>query len=264
MLTCEFCDCKFVNKDNLIYHQKNTVRCLKKRGKNTKIFKCDTCLKEYSANSSLQRHIKICKININNITNNVINNTINNIDNIKIGNVNIDTSNINPVSIFNYDDIFNKLLPIITKNIIEQGLDIVNEIMFKAIFKIDNYHYIYRISTDGNEQLCKLKLKSNGELYTLDSISFIEIDDYDNKYLKKLTTEPLQDIFINIYEKDKTNEKILQTMSEFNKCIENPKLYFDKIKIHIPNKFIDINQKFKSIVALYDNEQKLLLQRNNK
>ena len=59
-LICEYCGINFKLKKTLHDHQKNSIKCLKKQGKNIIIHKCNNCEKEFKGDDAYRRHINKC------------------------------------------------------------------------------------------------------------------------------------------------------------------------------------------------------------
>ncbi len=59
-IICEYCNVKCKSKKILYEHQKNSIKCLKIRGKEIIKFKCNNCSKEYNGNEAYRRHINKC------------------------------------------------------------------------------------------------------------------------------------------------------------------------------------------------------------
>jgi len=67
-LECQFCKHKFKNKSILNNHQKNAKYCLKIQGKKPDKYQCDFCDKKLSCKYSLKKHLEICSIKKNYIS----------------------------------------------------------------------------------------------------------------------------------------------------------------------------------------------------
>jgi len=62
-MDCEFCQKNFSNKQNLLYHQKNTKYCLDIQGKSNEDFTCEYCKKVFTCKQRLTIHIEeTCKL----------------------------------------------------------------------------------------------------------------------------------------------------------------------------------------------------------
>ena len=64
MTTCIHCNKNFVNKYNLLRHQKSSLKCINKNNdENIEVvkFDCKYCNKTLTSSSNLDRHMKICK-----------------------------------------------------------------------------------------------------------------------------------------------------------------------------------------------------------
>jgi hypothetical protein len=62
-MDCEFCKKNFSNKQNLLYHQKNTKYCLDLQGKSNDDFTCEYCKKVFTCKQRLTIHIQeTCKL----------------------------------------------------------------------------------------------------------------------------------------------------------------------------------------------------------
>ena len=69
-MICEFCKKELANKSSLNYHQKTALYCLKIQeslSEENTIYdddkiKCEFCDKLFTQNSTLQKHLQICKV----------------------------------------------------------------------------------------------------------------------------------------------------------------------------------------------------------
>ena len=57
---CSFCNKSFSSIRQLNFHKKHDINCLKLQGRDKKIYKCDSCLKEYSSEKCFITHTKKC------------------------------------------------------------------------------------------------------------------------------------------------------------------------------------------------------------
>lgn len=63
LIECEFCGNKLKNSKSLIYHKKNSKKCLIIQNNENILHKCNYCMKSFSINN-LAKHYKICKSKI--------------------------------------------------------------------------------------------------------------------------------------------------------------------------------------------------------
>ena len=59
-IKCEYCNTICKSKKTLHGHQKNSIKCIEKRGNTIETFKCDNCENEYKGNEAYRRHVSKC------------------------------------------------------------------------------------------------------------------------------------------------------------------------------------------------------------
>jgi hypothetical protein len=162
---CNFCAKEFQSEKNLLYHQKNTKKCLKLQNKDCN-FQCEGCLKDYSVKTFYFNHVKDCSAYILKQKDKIIENLMNENKNLadfkeKHSKHKFKKANIVSLSCIT-NDFINSQVSLINESVIRnssvQLYDFIYNCVKHKIICVDKSRYIFKYKDEKNNVITDVRL----------------------------------------------------------------------------------------------------------